>query len=145
MKPGTNNTQKAALRDQCAAAAAKAEARANLRALRLLAIAAATSPPRANQHQASPVTVPTYEPSRGELAVHKRIAIVYKYELLKCPPESQWNKHGGTLRQIADHLDMPDPCDSRPIRETLRRHLSDEDVQKNRGGQGRKSKLRCRQ
>ena len=34
-----------------------------------------------------------------------------KYELLECPPESEWGKHGGTLRQIADHLDMPPDCD----------------------------------
>ena len=69
------------------------------------------------------------------------MAIVNKYQMLNCPPESEWSKHGGTLRQIADHLEMPDPCDYRPIRETLQRYLADEDVWRSKGGQGRKPKL----
>ena len=141
VKPGTNDAKLAAKRDQRAAAAAKAEARAQRLAAQQ-APAAATSPaPRSHHKKASPVTEPTYEPGRGELAAHKRVAIIYKYELLECPPESEWGKHGGTLRQIADHLDMPDPCDYRPIIQTLLRHLSEDDVMKNRGGQGRKPKL----
>ena len=38
----------------------------------------------------------------------QREAIVLKYELLGGPPESEWGRHGGTLRQIADFLEMPD-------------------------------------
>ena len=137
-KRGTNDAKLAARRDQRAAAAAKAEARARRLAAQQAAAAATSPAPRSDHNRASPVTAPTYEPSRGELASHKRVAIIYKYELLDCPPESEWGKHGGTLRQIADHLDMPDPCDYRPIRETLLRHLGEDDVMKTRGGQGRK-------
>ena len=49
---------------------------------------------------------------------------VYWYQQLNCPPESEWGKHGGTLRQIADAFGMPSTCDYRPIRETLRRYLA---------------------
>jgi hypothetical protein len=130
-KRGTKNTNQATARD---IRAAEAEIQA------LAAAEAATESPI--PEVASPVPYePTYVPSRGQLQSHKRVAIVYKYEQLGCPPESEWGKHGGTLRQIADHLDMPDPCDYRPIREVLQRHLAGEDVQYSKGGQGRKTKL----
>jgi len=54
---------------------------------------------------------PACEPSNGELSSYKRMAIVSHYQQLGCPPESEWGKHGGTLRQIADAFDMLDPCD----------------------------------
>ena len=53
--------------------------------------------------------VPAYQPSNGEMAAYRRMEIVAKYQRLNCPPESEWSKHGGVLRQIADSLDMPDP------------------------------------
>ena len=63
------------------------------------------------------------------------------YEELGCPPESEWSKHGGTLRQIADALKMSDPCDYAPIRNVLKRHLNGEDVWYRKAGCGRKTKL----
>ena len=60
--------------------------------------------------QASPATEPAYEPSRGEKDCYRRMTIVHKYQQLDCPPESEWGKHGGTLRQIADFLDSFLPC-----------------------------------
>ena len=75
----------------------------------------------------------------------QREAIVLKYELLGGPPESEWGRHGGTLRQIADFLEMPELCDYRPIRETLQRHLKGEDIWYTKGGQGRKPALPCGQ
>ena len=71
----------------------------------------------------------------------QREAIVLKYELLGGPLESEWGRHGGTLRQIADFLEMPELCDYRPIRETLQRHLKGEDIWYTKGGQGRKPAL----
>ena len=49
----------------------------------------------------SPVLEPAYEPSEGTMSACQREAIVLKYELLGGPPESEWGRHGGTLRQIA--------------------------------------------
>ena len=51
---------------------------------------------------------PAYEPSEGTMSACQREAIVLKYELLGGPLESEWGRHGGTLRQIADFLEMPD-------------------------------------
>ena len=53
-----------------------------------------------------PAPEPAYEPSKSEMNAHRRAAILHKYEQLKCPPASEWGKHGGTLRQIADFLEM---------------------------------------
>ena len=80
------------------------------------------------QEQPSLVTEPAYEPSKGEVDKYKRMGYVAIYHMLGCPPKSMWGKHGGTLRQIADHFNMPDPCDYRPIRETLTRYLAGDDV-----------------
>ena len=85
------------------------------------ALEAFNSPPEAVE-QPSPGPEPAYVPSKGELQQYKRMAIVCKYQMLECPPESEWVKHGGTLRQIADYLDMQDPCDYRPIRDVLQRY-----------------------
>lgn len=107
------------------------------------ALAALESPPQPPAEAQPPAEQPEpeYVPSNGEMQAYKRMAIVCKYQMLGCPPESEWSQHGGVLRQIADHLDMPDPCDYRPIRETLQRYLADEDVWHSKGGQGRKPKL----
>ena len=99
-----------------------------------------SAPPPQPMEETTPVA-PTYKPSKGTMDARRREAIVFKYELLGCPPESEWGKHGGTLRQIADFLEMPDPCDYRPIREVLQRNLAGDDIWYTRGGQGRKSKL----
>ena len=108
-KRGSNNSAHAAARNEARAAAVVQAADATLKEL--------TSPaPAPVQEPAPPVTEPTYVPSKGEMDSHRRIAIVWKYEDLGCPPESEWGKHGGTMRQIADFLLMPDPCDYRPIR-----------------------------
>ena len=133
-KNGTKNKYQAANRD-IRAAEAEIRARAAAQATTESPIPATPIPEVASPYE------PTYVPSKGELQSHKRVAIVYKYEQLGCPPETEWGKHGGVLRQIADHLEMPDPCDYRPIREVLQRHLAGEDVQYTKGGQGRKTKL----
>ena len=72
-----------------------------------------TSPPPAKKQKAktTPVTEPTYEPSTSLHESYRRITIIYHYEELGCPAESEWSKRGGTLRQIANELKMPDPCD----------------------------------
>ena len=88
-----------------AALAAELEAAADL--LGSPQPAPAEQPPPAAQ----PEPEPAYEPSNGEIDSYKRMGIVSVYHMLKCPPESEWGKHGGTLRQIADHLDMPPDCD----------------------------------
>ena len=72
---------------------------------------------------------------------HRRVAIVYKYELLGCPPQSEWGKQGGTMRQIADFIGMPESCNYQPVRSVLERHLAGEDILKHRSGQGRPAKL----
>ena len=48
--------------------------------------------------QCTRATQPTYEPSKGGMDARERKAIILKYERLGCPPESEWGKHGGTLR-----------------------------------------------
>jgi hypothetical protein len=116
-KGGTNNANQAAARDKRAADAAEAELLAAAEALQ--ALEAPAPPPAAVQ---PPMEIkPAYEPSGGEMAAYRRMEIVSKYQRLGCPPESEWSKHGGVLRQIADSLDMPDPCDYRPIKEVLLR------------------------
>ena len=85
---------------------------------------------------------PMYVPTKSDMEARKRQMMILKYEQLDCPPQSEWSKHGGTLRQIADFLEMPDPCDYRAIKETLERHLAGEDVWYHKGGQGRKTKLK---
>ena len=131
-KGGTNNVNQAAARDKRAADAAEAELSAAAEALQ--ALEAPVPPPAAVQPPTEPV--PAHEPSNGEMAAYRRMEIVSKYQRLGCPPESVWSKHGGTLRQIADHLEMPDPCDYRPIREVLQRYLAGDDVFSTKGGQG---------
>ena len=97
-KAGTNNTAQAAARGKRAADAAEAELRVAAEALAALE---APQPPPADVHP--PLDpVPAYKPSKGEFDSHKRMSIIFKYMELKCPPESEWGKHGGTLRQIAD-------------------------------------------
>ena len=137
-KPGTNNADQASRRDEHATPAERRAAGAERRAA---AREAEAEPPVEEEFSEAEMPEPTYAPSKGDMNSHRRIAIVYKYELLNCPPESEWGKHGGTLRQIADYLEMPDPCDYRPIREVLQRHLSGADVSYTKGGQGRKTKL----
>ena len=141
VKPGTTNPQYAAARDERAAAAARNASRAQRLAAQQAEAAEMSPAPRPHHQKASPLTESTYEPSRAELAAHKRVAIIYKYEQLGCPISDEWGMHGGTLRQIADHLGMPKRCDYRPIRECLERYLADDDVMKPRPGQGRKPVL----
>ena len=135
VKNGTNNTQQAAARDEARAAAIAAIGQMADEALEEVLSAPSPQP----MEETTPVA-PTYEPSKKTMDARRREAIVFKYELLGCPPESEWGKHGGTLRQIADFLKMPDPCDYRPIREVLQRNLAGEDIWYHRGGQERKSK-----
>ena len=134
VKPGTTNPQYAAARDERAAAAARNASRAQRLAAQQAEAAEMSPAPRPHHQKASPLTESTYEPSRAELAAHKRVAIIYKYEQLGCPISDEWGMHGGTLRQIADHLGMPKRCDYRPIRECLERYLADDDVMKPRPG-----------
>ena len=75
------------------------------------------------------------------MEARRREMIVYKYELHECPPESEWGKHSGTLRQIADYLEMPDPCDYTSIRQCLERHLNGQDIWYPKAGGGRKRLL----
>jgi len=58
------------------------------------------------------MTEPTYMPSKGEVDPHRHIPIVYWYEQLMCPAESEWGKHSGTLRQTLRTI--------RTLRQTLR-------------------------
>ena len=135
VKHGTNNVKQAAVRD---AAAAEAERRA---AAAARAAAKKPEPPPPVEEPPLVPVEPTYIPAKGDMEAHKRMAIIFAYEQLNCPPVSEWAKHGGTLRQIADQLGMPDPCDYRPIRQTLERHLSGEDIWYTKGGQGGKPTL----
>ena len=138
-KAGTKEKGQAARRDERAAAAAAAERQAAAEAMADMNAAPTPAPNAA----ATPATAvePAYQPSMCELNAFKRMAVVYFYMTLGCPPETEWGKHGGTLRQIADHLGMPDPCDYTHIRSTLTRHLAGEDIWHNKPGQGRKRKL----
>jgi len=104
-KPGTNNAKQAAARDKRAADASTAELQATAEALAALDDPA----PVPTEEQPSPEPEAACEPSNGELASYKRMAIVSHYQQLGCPPESEWGKHGGTLRQLANAFDMPDP------------------------------------
>ena len=123
-KPGTHNRKQAAARD-----AARTAAIATVGTMADEALEALLSPPPAPAEQVvSPAIEPACEPSKGELDAYKRMAIVSAYQRLNCPPECEWGKHGGTLRQLADAFDMPDPCDYRPIKEVLLRYLNGEDV-----------------
>ena len=106
----------AAARDKRAADAAEAELQAAAEALAALDEPA----PAPAEEQPSTEPEPACEPSNGELASYKRMAIVSHYQQLGCPPESEWGKHGGTLRQLADAFDMPDPYDFRPIKDVQR-------------------------
>ena len=142
VKPGTNNADQAAARDEAAEERERLADNAALEAERLTAAAALLERLAAADAMDAPMVIePAYEPSKGEIDSYKRMAVVAKYQWLGCPPESEWSKHGGTLRQIADSLGMPDPCDYRPIREVLLRYLAGEDVFYTKGGQGRKTKL----
>ena len=141
-KPLTNNAAQAAARDERAAAAAEEfaafveeAARAEKEALR------ADEEALRAEAQRQRTMKPAHVPSNGEWAAFKRQSIVFHYFELDCPPVSEWGKSGGTLRQIADALGMPDPCDYRPIRETLTRFLAGEDVWHTKGGQGAKPML----
>ena len=136
-KQGTKNVHQVSARDKRAADAAAAELQAAAEALAALDEPA----PAPAEEQPSLEPEPACEPSNGELASYKRMAIVSHYQRLGCPPESEWGKNGGTLRQLADAFDMPDPCDFRPIKEVLLRYLNGEDVWYSKGGQGRKTKL----
>ena len=100
-KRGTNNPEQAAARDERADAARRQAAAEALAALE-------HRPPAPIEALPSPVLEPVYEPSKGTMCARQRQAIVLKYERLGCPPESEWGRHGGTLRQIADFLEMPD-------------------------------------
>lgn len=139
-KGGTKNKHQVAARDE-----ARATAIAAVGTMADEALEALLSPPPAPAEEVvSEATCgpePACEPSKGELDAYKRMAVVSAYQRLNCPPESEWAKHGGTLRQIADAFDMPDPCDYRPIKEVLLRYLNGEDVWYCKVGQGRKSKL----
>ena len=95
-KHGTNNAKQAAARDERRAAAIATVDQMGDEALEDL-----LSPQPAPQEEVeSPATEPTYEPSKGTMDARRREAIVLKYEMLGCPPESEWGKHGGTLRQF---------------------------------------------
>ena len=126
VKPGTNNKDQAAKRDAARAAAEEEAAAAALRGFR--------SPPAAEQttEEATPATEiqmePAYVPSVPELQEQQRQAITWKYMALGCPPETEWSRHGGVLRQIADMIGLPDPCDYRPIKQILRRYLNGEEL-----------------
>ena len=136
-KIGTHNTAQAAARDRRAADAKAAKLRAAAEALAALE----APPPAPAEEVVSPEPEPACEPSKGELDAYKRMAIMSAYQRLNCPPECEWGKHGGTLRQLADAFDMPDTCDYRPIKEVLLRYLNGEDVWYSKGGQDRKSKI----
>jgi hypothetical protein len=99
-KPGTRNKHQAAARDKRAADASEAELLAAAEALQ--ALEAPAPPPAVVQPPTEPV--PVYEPSNGEMAAYKRMAIVSAYQRLNCPPECEWGKHGGTLRQVEPSL-----------------------------------------
>ena len=139
-KGGTKNKHQVAARDE-----ARTTAIAAVGTMADEALEALLSPPPAPAEEVvSEATCgpePACEPSKGVLDAYKRMAVVSAYQRLNCPPESEWAKHGGTLRQIADAFDMPDPCDYRPIKEVLLRYLNGEDVWYCKVGQGRKSKL----
>jgi len=105
LAPSTNNAKQAAARDKRAADASTAELQATAEALAALDDPA----PVPTEEQPSPEPEAACEPSNGELASYKRMAIVSHYQQLGCPPESEWGKHGGTLRQLANAFDMPDP------------------------------------
>ena len=128
-KKGTKNKHQAAARDKRTANAAEAEVLAAAEALRTME---SPAPPPAVA-QPSPETIPACEPSNGEMAAYKRMAIISKYQRLGCPPESESSKHGGVLRHIADEFELPDPCDYRPIKEVLHRYLAGEDVWHTKG------------
>ena len=86
--------KQAAARFKRAADAADAELQAAAEAL-----AALEAPPPPPADVQPPLESDSaYEPSTGKFNSHKRMAIVYKYMELKCPPESEWGKHGGPLR-----------------------------------------------
>ena len=98
-KHGTNNTQQAAARDEAKAAAVAAVGMMADEALEDL-----LSPQPSPEGDVQPPAIePTCEPSKGEMDSYKRMAIVSHYQRLGCPPKSEWGKHGGTLRQLADH------------------------------------------
>ena len=95
-KPGTNNASQAAARDKRAADAAAAEQQDAAEALAMLDEPAPAPP----EEQPSMEPEPACEPSKGEMDSYKRVAILSAYHRLNCPPESEWSKHGGTLRQF---------------------------------------------
>ena len=141
-KEGTKNANQAAARDVAAEERERHADNAALEAERLASAAVLLEHLAATDAMNTPTVIePACEPSNGELASYKRMAIVYHYQQLGCPPESEWGNHGGTLRQLADAFDMPDPCDYRPIKEVLLRYLNGEDVWCSKGGQSRKPKI----
>ena len=132
-KRGTNNTAQAAARDASRANALKQAADDALVALQ----AHAAAIPEAVE---APVVEARLPPQVD--AVRRREAIIYMWKHLGAPPADQWDTYGGPLRMIADWLAGRDKItDLRPIRETLERHISGEDVRKQATGQGRKPKL----
>ena len=113
-KPGTKNPQEAKARDQLAARAARAAETVCAAADAAAAAAAAAVTPGADED-----VVRRARPNTFEEEQLRRSLIVRRYTVLGSPPEHLWHGEGGTIKRIADWLELPATTDRRPIRRTL--------------------------
>ena len=127
-KPGARQAQKAKARDQLAARAARAADKVST--AREVAAAAAQE----SESGAEDVGVRRARPNTFEEEELRRGMIVRKFKELGSPPEAMWYGPAGTVKLIADWLELPGTVDRRPIRRTLVRHVAGESLATHSGG-----------